>query len=172
MGYVIIMKRVSKNYLRLLFALLLSVLSLDSYSQSWNLVWREDFGVAEDTVLKDFPDVSMTVPNHIYACAVNECGTIDDGFYAIANSTYWSYNRPKACNKNAGHFIAGRDHTGNEKGAMLIVNSGAGQGESIYEQIIDFNLCDSRKYEFRIYTASITSRSEEHTSELQSHSDI
>ena len=65
------MKRVSKNYLRLLFALLLSVLSLDSYSQSWNLVWREDFGVAEVTVLKDFPDVSMTVPNHIYACAVN-----------------------------------------------------------------------------------------------------
>ena len=38
---------------------------------SWNLVWREDFGVVEDTVIKDFPDPTMSVPNHNFA---TDCG--------------------------------------------------------------------------------------------------
>lgn len=154
-------------------------------AQSWNLVWREDFGVAEDTVIKDFPDPSMTVPNHCfyankrvclrshsdestnyqnvcdeYGCEAGdgECGTIDDGYYGIANSTWWAYNRFVSCKKgsNISHFIAGRDHTGNKNGAMLIINTGTGAGEIIYKQDVEFDLCDSRKYRFIIYSASIT----------------
>ncbi len=151
---------------------------------SWNLVWREDFGVAEDTVIKDFPDPNSTVPNHCfmenlryclketqnpttyqmectggYACKEGDgkCGTIDDGYYGITNSTWWAYNRWGECNKSAGHFIGGRDHTGNKNGAMLVVNSGVGEGDAIFSKKIEFNLCDSRTYRFVIYVASITS---------------
>lgn len=151
---------------------------------SWNLVWREDFGVAEDTVIKDFPDPNTTVPNHCfmeneryclketqnpttyqmectggYACreGAGKCGTIDDGYYGITNSTWWAYNRWGECNVSAGHFIGGRDHTGNKNGAMLVVNSGVGEGDAIFSKKIEFNLCDSRTYRFVIYVASITS---------------
>ncbi|MFA6884770.1 MAG: hypothetical protein WCQ55_06655, partial [Paludibacteraceae bacterium] len=153
------------------------LLGHNASAQSWNLVWREDFGVAEDTVIKDFPDPTMTVPNHHFYtwrkvqtgwdsannCATYEyvegddCGESQDGFYGIANSTWWAYNRFARCNKSAGYFTRGRDHTGNENGAMLIINSGAGVGEVIYSQDIDFRLCDSRQYRFAIYSSSITS---------------
>ncbi len=151
---------------------------------NWNLVWREDFGVAEDTVIKDFPDPNSTVPNHCfmeneryclqetqnpetyqmectggYACkaGAGKCGTINDGYYGITNSTHWAYNRWSECNQSAGHFIGGRDHTGNKNGAMLVINSGVGEGDAIFSKKIEFNLCDSRTYRFVIYVASITS---------------
>lgn len=148
------------------------------YSQSWSLVWREDFGVAEDTVIKNFADPTMTVPNHhfidyekvqtgydqgpIYEyvkrpSGKEQCGQIDDGFYGIANSTAWSYNRFKICGGTGNYFTNGRDHTGNQNGAMLIINSGAGIGETIYGQDIDFDLCDAKKYRFKIFTSSVTS---------------
>ena len=123
---------------------------------SWNLVWREDFGVVEDTVIKDFPDPTMSVPNHSFA---TDCGTINDGYYGIVNSSWWAFNRPKSCRQEAWHLMAGRDHTGNEKGAMLLVNVGsAGQGEKIYEQEINFDLCQNRWYRFKIFAASITNQ--------------
>ena len=171
---------------KMFFGAYLAIASQSVFAQGWNLVWREDFGVAEDTVIKDFPDPTMTVPNHCfyenqrvctkehqdpstyqmicdeYSCTPGErgtCGTIDDGYYGIANSTWWSYNRFKAdCggDGNISHFVAGRDHTGNKNGAMLIINTGTGEGEPVYEQEIEFDLCDSKKYRFVIYTASIT----------------
>ena len=153
-------------------------LSATVFSQSWSLVWREDFGVAEDTVIKNFADPTMTVPNHhfidyekvqtgydqgpIYEyvkrpSGKEQCGQIDDGFYGIANSTAWSYNRFKICGGTGNYFTNGRDHTGNQNGAMLIINSGAGIGETIYGQDIDFDLCDAKKYRFKIFTSSVTS---------------
>lgn len=150
-----------------------------SFAQSWSLVWREDFGVAEDTVIKNFADPTMTVPNHHFIeyekvqtgwdngavyeyvkrpAGKEQCGQIDDGFYGIANSTAWSYNRFKnLCGGTGNYFTYGRDHTGNQNGAMLIINSGAGVGETIYGQDIDFDLCDAKKYRFKIFTSSVTS---------------
>ncbi len=166
-----------RNSLKKLLSLALLLVGAQSaFSQSWNLVWREDFGVAEDTVIKDFPNTSMTVPRHSYAGYESkahygsagyieyheqgdwqgECGYIDDGQYGIANSTWWAYNRFKSCNQSAGHFVGGRDHTGNKNGAMLVVNSEVGTGLPIYTQQIEFDLCDSREYKFVIYAASIT----------------
>lgn len=172
-----------------LLGILFCANSLAIYGQEdkWNLVWREDFGVAEDTIIKDFADLSNTVPGHcfidkerfcngqiqwdaasnsnvcmgFYDCklpetANNGCGSIDDGFYGIANSTWWAYNRWARCGKSAGHFVAGRDHTGNKNGAMLIINSGVGEGDPIFSKKIEFNLCDSREYRFVIYVSSIT----------------
>lgn len=86
-----------------------------------------------------------------------QCGQIVDGFYGIANSTAWSYNRFKICGGTGNYFTNGRDHTGNQNGAMLIINSGAGIGETIYGQDIDFDLCDSKKYRFKIFASSVTS---------------
>lgn len=169
-----------KNLLiRYLTAAVLMQMSATSFSQSWSLVWREDFGVAEDTVIKNFADPTMTVPNHHFIeyekvqtgwdngavyeyvkrpAGKEQCGQIDDGFYGIANSTAWSYNRFKnLCGGTGNYFTYGRDHTGNQNGAMLIINSGAGVGETIYGQDIDFDLCDSKKYRFKIFTSSVTS---------------
>ncbi len=154
-------------------------LSATVFSQSWSLVWREDFGVAEDTIIKSFADPTMTVPNHHFIdyekvqtgydqgpiydyvkrpSGKEQCGQIDDGFYGIANSTAWAYNRFKnLCGGTGNYFTNGRDHTGNQNGAMLIINSGAGIGETIYGQDIDFDLCDAKKYRFKIFTSSVTS---------------
>ena len=51
-----------------LLGILFCANSLAIYGQEdkWNLVWREDFGVAEDTVIKDFADLSNTVPGHCF----------------------------------------------------------------------------------------------------------
>jgi hypothetical protein len=156
-------------------------------AESWNLVWREDFGVAEDTLIKNFADKSNSVPGHcfidderfcngqivwdaasnsnicdgFYDCrpktsGASGCGSIDDGFYGITSNTWWAYNRWASCKNNAGHFVAGKDHTGNKNGAMLVINSGVGEGDAIFSKKIEFNLCDSREYRFVIYVASIT----------------
>ena len=141
------------------FEILLFVCLLVSFcalqAQNWNLVWREDFGIAEDTVLKDFPDPSMEVVGHTFA---GRCNAVNDGYYGIANSTKWAIQRWKDCNVNVNYFQPARDHTGNNKGCMLIVNVGSeGNGEAIYRQDINFKLCSQRKYKFTIYAASITS---------------
>lgn len=160
---------------------------LNLHAQNWNLVWREDFGVAEDTVIKDFPNASMTVPRHSFAAYesiehrnnmgvidyhekggfIGECGYIDDGQYGIANSTRWAYQRFSSCKdkngsplQDGGHFVGGRDHTGNKNGAMMIVNSEVGTGLPIYQQEIEFDLCDSREYKFVIYASSVTTYNE------------
>ena len=39
-------------------------LSATVFSQSWNLVWQEDFGVVPDSVYSDFADPSKTMPGH------------------------------------------------------------------------------------------------------------
>lgn len=128
--------------------------------RSWNLVWREDFGVTADTVIRDFVDDSKQVIDHTCAASESECTTIDDMYYGIANSTWWAYNRFKSCGGSQWHFMGGRDHTGNEKGAMLIVNVGNNSlDKQIYEQTINFDLCQNTAYRFVIYAASITNPS-------------
>ena len=169
-----------KNFFkRCLTTVAILQLAISTFSQSWSLVWREDFGVAEDTVIKNFADPTMSVPNHHFIdyeevkiydqgpipitdyvkrpSGKEQCGQIIDGFYGIANSTAWSYNRFKICGGTGNYFTNGRDHTGNQNGAMLIINSGAGIGETIYGQDIDFDLCDSKKYRFKIFASSVTS---------------
>ena len=124
-------------------------------AETWNLVWREDFGVVEDSVIKDFPDPTMKIPNHEF----NECKVIDDGSYGIANSTWWAFLRKASCNMGeAHHFTAGGDHTRNKNGAMLIVNvGGQGNQEVIYEQDINFDICPTRrKYRFSIFGACVS----------------
>ncbi len=149
-----------KRYILSVIILLLFESSLLAQSSgSWNLVWREDFGVVEDTVIRDFADNNKKVIGHTCASSISECTTINDMYYGIANSTWWAYNRPKTatCNQEAWHFMGGRDHTGNEKGAMLIVNVGNdSKDKQIYEQTIDFDLCQNKLYKFVIYAASIT----------------
>ncbi|MCQ2959448.1 MAG: hypothetical protein MJ198_04580 [Bacteroidales bacterium] len=146
-----------KRCLCVAILMLLSVLGVEAQIGSWNLVWREDFGVAEDTVIRDFADNNKKVIGHTCAASESECTTINDMYYGIANSTWWAYNRPKTCNAEAWHFMGGRDHTGNEKGAMLIVNAGNdSKDKQIYQQQINFDLCQNKKYRFVIYAASIT----------------
>ena len=117
----------------IIIGILLSYAMMLCAEDSWNLVWREDFGVAEDTVIKDFPDPNSTVPNHCfmenkryclketqnpttykmectggYACrdgVFGKCGIIDDGYYGITNSTHWAYNRWAECKTSAGHLL-------------------------------------------------------------------
>ena len=177
----------NSSFFRIVVGLFFCCFYLLANAQTWNLVWREDFGVAEDTVIKNFADRSNSVPGHcfidderfcngqivwdaasnsnicdgFYDCRLKTggtagCGTIDDGFYGITNNTWWAYNRWTSCNMNAGHFVAGKDHTGNKNGAMLVINSGVGEGDAIFSKKIEFNLCDSREYRFVIYVASIT----------------
>ncbi len=149
---------IMKKYLYIIFLIFSLLMPLIGLSQgAWNLVWREDFGVAEDTVILDFADDSKKIIAHTCASSVSECTTINDMYYGIANSTWWAYNRKKSCKSEAWHFQGGRDHTGNEKGAMLIVNVGnESMDKTIYEQNINFDLCQNKNYRFVIYAASIT----------------
>ena len=102
---------------------------MTAYSQNWNLVWNEDFGVVEDSVIRDFPDPSMSVPGHQF----DACAPISDGWYGITNSPWWAYNRKASCAMgSAAHFTGGADHTGNPNGGMLVVNvDKTGHGEAI-----------------------------------------
>lgn len=144
------------NMMHKLYSFILFILAaLSCYADNWNIYWREDFGVVEDSVIKDFPDPSMTVPNHDF----DACSWIYDGMYGIANSTWWSFIRKKDCNPNvSNNFTAGGDHTRNKDGAMLIVNVGSkGNKEPIYEQEIKIDVCPPRtKYKFSIYAACVS----------------
>lgn len=140
---------------KIYFTLLLLLSLLAANAQTWNLVWREDFGVAEDSIIRDFADPNMDVPNHKFG----ECAKINDGFYGIANSSWWAFNRSKSLCPTfspAGHFVPGRDHTGNRNGAMLIVNIDGVPGDIVYEQEMKFDVCANHKYKFTIYAASVS----------------
>lgn len=140
----------SKNTLSQLLALFsLLAIVIDGNAQSRNQVWKEDFGVVDDSLRMDFADPFKSMPGHIYQGDTTM--DVQDGSYAIANSTSW-------CLHSGTFFTAGRDHTGNENGGMLVVNTdGKQEGSVIYEQKIDFPLCSNNDYYFSIYAASITS---------------
>ena len=125
-----------------------------AYSQNWNLVWSEDFGVVEDSIIRDFPDPSMSVPGHQF----DECHPISDGWYGIMNSPWWAFNRKAVCDiGSAAHFTGGADHTGNPNGGMLVVNvNKTGNGEPIYRQKMKFEVCGQRKYRFSIFAAAVS----------------
>ena len=125
-----------------------------AYSQNWNLVWSEDFGVVEDSIIRDFPDPSMSVPGHQF----DECHPISDGWYGIMNSPWWAFNRKAVCDiGSAAHFTGGADHTGNPNGGMLVVNvDKTGNGEPIYRQKMKFEVCGQRKYRFSIFAAAVS----------------
>ena len=127
---------------------------MSAYSQNWNLVWSEDFGVVEDSVIRDFPDPTMSVPGHQF----DECHPISDGWYGITNSPWWAYNRKAKCDiGSAAHFTGGADHTGNPNGGMLVVNvDKTGNGEPIYRQKMKFEVCGQRKYRFSIFAAAVS----------------
>lgn len=140
---------------KIYFTLLLLLSFLAANAQTWNLVWREDFGVAEDSIIRDFADPNMDVPNHKFG----ECAKIDDGFYGIANSSWWAFNRSKTVCPTfspASYFVPGRDHTGNKNGAMLIVNIDGIPGDIVYEQEMKFDVCANHKYKFTIFAASVS----------------
>ena len=139
-----------RGWISLLF-LLLFCSANHGQAQKKNLVWREDFGVAGDSVRMDFADPMHTMPGH--KCNLDTAVAVNDGTYAIMSSTAWAF--PK--NPSQRFFKMGRDHTGNKDGAMLVVNTdGRMVDKVIYEQTIDFPLCTANKYHFSMFAASIT----------------
>ena len=148
-----------KNKLAILVLLLIT--SFAAHAQSWNLVWKEDFGVVEDSVIRDFADPSMSMQDHQF----NECKAIGDGWYGITNSTWWSFQRKTSLNCNDpylgdNNFYAGKDHTdpNNKQGGMLVVNVNFDCiGVDIYRHTIDFDICGNSKYKLGAYLADISS---------------
>ena len=82
-------------------------LSATVFSQSWNLVWQEDFGVVPDSVYSDFADPSKTMPGH--KCA-KQGELVDDELYAIVSHVY---NDPMGS-----WWYEIDDHTGNKDGGL------------------------------------------------------
>lgn len=145
-----------KNRLAILVLLLVS--SFAAHAQTWNLVWREDFGVVEDSVIRDFADPSMSMLDHQF----DECHAIGDGWYGIMNSTWWSFKRKASCNLIGydNNFYAGKDHTdpNNKNGGMLVVNVYYNCiGVDIYKHTIDFDICGNSRYKLGAYLADISS---------------
>ncbi len=144
---------------KLLLWVLLLTSSIVAQAQTWNRVWHEDFGVVEDSVIRDFPDPSMSMQDHQF----NECKAIEDGWYGIMNSTWWSFQRKTSLNCNgmgAENFFAGKDHTdpNNKQGGMLVVNVNFDCiGVDIYKHTIDFDICGNSKYKLGAYLADISS---------------
>lgn len=129
------------------------------HAQTWNRVWHEDFGVVEDSVIRDFPDPSMSMQDHRF----NECHTIEDGWYGIMNNTWWSFRRKLSLNcsgMGGDHFYPGNDHTdpNNKQGGMLVVNVNYDCiGVDIYRHTINFDICGNSKYKLGAYLADISS---------------
>ncbi|MBR6042037.1 MAG: T9SS type B sorting domain-containing protein [Paludibacteraceae bacterium] len=117
----------------------------------YNVVWQDDFGVVEDSVVRGFANPNMSMPGYILAV---DGVFMKDGRYAIMNSTKWSFIR-KGDKTEEQHFFAGRDHTGNPNGAMLVVN-GAARKDVVYEYNVETKMCEKRKYRFSMYSASIS----------------
>ena len=121
-------------------------LSATVFSQSWNLVWQEDFGVVPDSVYSDFADPSKTMPGH--KCA-KQGELVDDGLYAIVSHVY---NDPMGS-----WWYEIDDHTGNKDGGLLLCNTnGTLEGEIIYKQKIEFPICSTNKYKFVMYAGGST----------------
>lgn len=146
-----------KNKLRLLVLLL--VTSFAAHAESWNLVWHEDFGVVEDSVILDFANPSMKVSNHRFG----ECEAIEDGWYGIMNNAWWSFRRKTSCGYGGvlgnDNFFAGKDHTdpNNYYGGMLVMNVNYDcEGEIIYQHTINFDVCGNSKYKLGAYVADVS----------------
>lgn len=121
-------------------------LSATVFSQSWNLVWQEDFGVVPDSAYSDFADPSKTMPGH--KCA-KQGQAVQDGWYAIVSHVY---NDPMGS-----WWYEIDDHTGNKDGGLLLVNTeGTLEGEIIYRQKIEFPICSTNKYKFVMYAGGST----------------
>ena len=118
----------------------------------YNVVWQDDFGVVEDSVVRGFANPNMSMPGYILA--INNYWFLDKNHYGIMNSTKWSFIR-KGFKTEEQHFYAGRDHTGNPNGAMLVVN-GSDEKSVVYEYNIESKLCEKRKYRFSMYSAQIS----------------
>ncbi len=117
----------------------------------YNVVWQDDFGVVEDSVVRDFANPNMSMPG--YTLAVDGV-YMRDNHYAIMNSTKWSFIRKGDKNKRQ-NFAPGGDHTGNPNGAMLVVN-GAPRKGVVYEYNVETKMCEKRKYRFSMYSAQIS----------------
>ncbi|MBO7429163.1 MAG: T9SS type B sorting domain-containing protein [Paludibacteraceae bacterium] len=146
-----------KNKLAILVLLLIT--SFAAHAQSWNLVWHEDFGVVEDSVIRDFADPSMKVSNHRFG----ECEAIEDGWYGIMNNAWWSFRRKTSCGYGGvlgnDNFFAGKDHTdpNNYYGGMLVMNVNYDcEGEIIYQHTINFDVCGNSKYKLGAYVADVS----------------
>ncbi len=125
----------------ILFSLCTSV-----FSQSWNLVWQEDFGVVPDSMYSDFADPSKAMPGH--KCA-RQGQAVQDGWYAIVSHVY---NDPMGS-----WWYEIDDHTGNKDGGLLLCNTmGTLEGEIIYSQKIDFPICSTNRYKFVMYAGGST----------------
>ncbi|MCR5496900.1 MAG: T9SS type B sorting domain-containing protein [Paludibacteraceae bacterium] len=146
-----------KNKLAILVLLLIT--SFAAHADTWNLVWHEDFGVVEDSIIRDFPDPSMSMQDHQF----DECQPIGDGWYGIMNSTWWSFRRKTSLNcsgMGGDHFFPGKDHTdpNNKQGGMLVVNVNYSCiGVDIYRHTINFDICGNSKYKLGAYLADISS---------------
>jgi len=146
-----------KNKLAILVLLLIT--SFAAHAQSWNLVWHEDFGVVEDSVIRDFADPSMKVSDHRFG----ECEAIEDGWYGIMNNAWWSFRRKTSCGYGGvlgnDNFFAGKDHTdpNNYYGGMLVMNVNYDcEGEIIYQHTINFDVCGNSKYKLGAYVADVS----------------
>ncbi|MBR4814205.1 MAG: hypothetical protein IKZ67_01940, partial [Paludibacteraceae bacterium] len=144
---------------RLAILVLLLITSFAAHAQSWNLVWHEDFGVVEDSVIRDFADPSMKVSNHRFG----ECEAIEDGWYGIMNNAWWSFRRKTSCGYGGvlgnDNFFAGKDHTdpNNYYGGMLVMNVNYNcEGEIIYQHTINFDVCGNSKYKLGAYVADVS----------------
>lgn len=108
--------------------LFLTCIALNISAQTWNTVWKEDFGVAEDFVVKKHGSKSY-----------------------ITNSTKWMHDKVSGFPT----LYAGRDHSGNRNGAMLVVSS-ASKDKAIYTHDITSNLCSGKRYRFGFYAANVS----------------
>ncbi len=145
-------RRSFRTIKQLLLLTFLAIGICNAHSAGYSLVWQDDFGVVPDSQRMDFPDPNKSMPGHTYES--DTAVSVNDGSYAISNSTAWCLSRVKG----ETFFRLSRDHTGNTDGGMLIVNTKGQLDKSvIYEQKIDFPLCKENTYKLVVYAASITS---------------
>ncbi len=139
----------------LCFLVMLCVLFVPrSAYAAYNIVWQDDFGVEEDSVVRDFADPNMSMPGYKLAATEH----LGEGRYGIMNSTAWSFIKKKSVYPDKQYnFYPGGDHTGNPNGAMLVVNGAtSGAGLPVYEYNLDMKVCDKRKYRFSMYVANVS----------------
>lgn len=154
----------------LLFLFAFSFVSF-SFSQSWNLIWREDYGVIEDSIIGDVVDPAVRQSLENGGNYLGMCQFFDNGYYGLVNSTWWAFQQSRKCKGvytgssniyTGSNFTAGRDHTGNKNGAMFLINIESYSGGTVlYEQTMKFDVCSNRsdkkrKYKFTIYVASVS----------------
>lgn len=153
-----------------IFLLFLFVFSFTflSFSQYWNRVWSQDYGVVKDSIVEDVENDDVRQFLEDSDNYLGECVYFDDGHYGRVNSTWWVFHQTEECRKytndsrvfNSDNFTAGRDHTGNDDGAMFLINIAYdSEGTVLYEET--FDVCSNRsdkkrKYKFTIYVASVS----------------